>query len=71
FGQTRYPSYNEFDLRAGLDYKDWTIEVYAKNITDKRAFSQTFLGGSAANGGAPVVYIDQPRVVGVTLTAKL
>lgn len=71
FGQTRYPSYNEFDLRAGLDYKDWTIEVYAKNVTDKRTFSQTFLGGSAANGGAPVVYIDQPRTIGVTLTAKL
>ncbi|MBS0274240.1 MAG: TonB-dependent receptor [Proteobacteria bacterium] len=71
FGQTRYPSYNEFDLRAGVDYKDWAVEFYAKNVTDKRAFSQTFLGGSAANGGAPVVYIDQPRTIGVTLTAKL
>lgn len=71
YGQIRYPGSNEFDLRAGVDFKNWTFEVYAKNVGDKRTFSQTFIGGSAANGGAPVVYIDQPRTIGVTLTGKL
>jgi outer membrane receptor protein involved in Fe transport len=71
YGQTRYPAYNEFDLRAGVDFKSWEFEVYAKNVGDVRAYSQSFQGGSAANGLAPVVDIGQPRVIGVMLTGKL
>jgi outer membrane receptor protein involved in Fe transport len=71
------PSYNTFDLRAGVNVKrNWTIEVFAKNIGDVRGISS--LGGnlSVVGGGTSTaapgesVTIIQPRTVGVTVTAR-
>lgn len=76
-GQVLLPSYNTFDLRAGVNVKrNWTLEVFAKNIGDVRGISS--LGGnlSVAGGGTSTaipgesVTIIQPRTVGVTVTAR-
>ena len=71
YGQTRLPSYNAFDLRAGVDYGQWSLQLYAKNLTDERGISQASTGGSAASGGAPIIYITRPRVIGLTVTGQL
>ena len=71
FGQTRMPGYSEFDLRAGIDWREWSLTLYAKNVTDQRGISELGTGGSAASGGAPFIYLDRPRVVGLTITGKV
>lgn len=71
FGQTKMPAYSEFDLRAGVEWDAWSLTLYAKNVTDERGIAQMGTGGSAASGGAPFIYIDRPRVVGLTISGKV
>ena len=76
-GQVPLPSYNTWDLRAGVNVRrNWTIEVFAKNLGDERGIS-SFGGNLSANGGGASigvpgesVAIIQPRTVGITLTAR-
>jgi outer membrane receptor protein involved in Fe transport len=79
FGQTKLPGYNEFDLRAGVDWQNWTLTLYAKNVTDQRGITSVGPGGSAASIAdpvnlpvpAPAISIDRPRVIGLTITGKI
>lgn len=71
FGQTKLPSYSQFDLRAGVDRDGWALEFYAKNITDARGISSTGTGGSAASAAAPTIFIIRPRVVGLRLSGHI
>lgn len=67
----RLPSYNTFDLRAGVDWQQWSLELYGKNLSNAKgitAFAAT--GNSAASGNAASAAIIQPRIVGVALRAK-
>ena len=76
-GQVALPSYNTWDLRAGVNVRrNWTIQVFAKNLGDERGIS-SFGGNLSANGGGSntaisgqSVVIIQPRTVGITLTAR-
>lgn len=69
--QITLPSYNIFDLRAGIDFERFSIDLFAKNLTDERAVTQ--FGGfgqtlpDAPNGAAVIV---RPRTIGVGLTAR-
>ena len=72
--QYALPSYNTLDLRAGLEWSIWSIEVYAKNLTDAKgitAFSPVGSSAASANanapGGAPSAAIIAPRIVGIVL----
>jgi len=76
-GQVPLPSYNTWDLRAGVNVRrNWTIEVFAKNVGDARGISSLGENLSANGGGSSSaipgesVTIIQPRTVGVTLTAR-
>lgn len=71
YGQTKMPGYSEFDLRTGVDWNGWSLTIYAKNVTDERGISELGTGGSAATGGAPFLFIDRPRVVGLTISGKI
>jgi outer membrane receptor protein involved in Fe transport len=79
-GQSNVPSYNTFDLRAGLDYDRWSITLYGKNLGDERGISQVGQTPSlaAAQGAGqppgtlqPTVSFIRPRTIGLTLTGKL
>jgi outer membrane receptor protein involved in Fe transport len=55
------PAYTQVDLRAGVRYESWAVNLFGTNITDKRGF----LVGDPSVGGA-VIY-TQPRTVGLSL----
>jgi outer membrane receptor protein involved in Fe transport len=72
--QIELPSYNILDLRAGVDFQTFSLELFAKNVTDERAVTQ--FGGFGdtlpdnvgdPNGAAVLV---RPRTIGVSLTAR-
>ncbi len=69
--QIELPSYDLIDLRAGLDFESFAVELFAKNVTDERAVTQ--FGGfgetlpDAPNGAAT---ITRPRTVGVSQTTS-
>ena len=61
------PAYSVLDVTAGVDNSRWTLRLYAKNITDKRAYlsaSSSFdsLTGTPFQIDATVL---QPRTVGL------
>lgn len=62
------PQYQTIDARLGLRNDTWTVELYAKNIADRRGFEST----SALNGptGPYGMTVIQPRTVGLSLIAN-
>ena len=69
---TGLPGYATLDLRGGLEHGPWTLEVYAKNVTDARAISE--LGpynGQALNLATQwEAVLLRPRTIGVSLARK-
>lgn len=71
--QSNIPSYAVVDLRAGLDFGKFTVEVYAKNLNN--ALGITSVNSLTANGlpllpnGAVGTGVIRPRTVGINLTA--
>lgn len=63
--QIELPSHTVVDLRAGLDFDQFTVEVFARNVGDERG--PTRMGPDPVSGDAAVL---RPRTVGVTLTAE-
>ncbi|HEY7638145.1 MAG TPA: TonB-dependent receptor [Steroidobacteraceae bacterium] len=62
------PSYTALDLSAGLVRGNWTVRLFARNVTDRRAY----IGGGLAVDADNVPYgIElnalQPRTVGVSV----
>jgi outer membrane receptor protein involved in Fe transport len=61
-----YPSYTQIDLRAGLQFDRWTLDVFAKNVGDKRGI----LGGGLGTAQPFAYKIIQPRTIGISLAAR-
>ncbi|HEX4184185.1 MAG TPA: TonB-dependent receptor, partial [Caulobacteraceae bacterium] len=64
------PGYDTLDLRAGLTHDRWTLDIFARNVTDDRGITAV-----ASNTGVPqsrdyTAGIIQPRTVGASLSAK-
>ena len=72
--QRQVPSYNVVDLRAGLDFGRFGLELYARNILDtdgKVSTSATTANGlPVLPGGAIPAGIIRPRSLGAALTAS-
>ncbi len=56
------PSYSAVDLYSSVSYDNWTFRLFAKNVTDQRAY----VGGGAATDGFNMPYgievaVLQPR----------
>ncbi|HEY2068399.1 MAG TPA: TonB-dependent receptor [Rhizomicrobium sp.] len=63
------PSYTVLDLHAGIDYRNFEISLFAKNLNDSRGI--TALGAQVAVGTDPYsAAIIQPRTIGLQLTAS-
>ncbi|PNU05696.1 TonB-dependent receptor [Novosphingobium guangzhouense] len=66
--QMTLPSYEVIDLRAGVDFGQFSVELYAKNLADVRGLTSADYSGALPNGAAGVGVI-RPRTFGVTLGA--
>ena len=66
--QYRIPSYTVVDLRAGVDFGRFSLELYAKNLTDQRGKTNVSGEGNTPFGGVRTGVI-RPRTFGVTLGA--
>src|SRR5690606_25486702 len=68
-GRQRYlPSYEVVDLRAGVDFGQYSIELYAKNLTDSEGKTSLEAPANIPFGAAGTAVI-RPRTIGATLTA--
>jgi len=62
------PSYYEFDIRAGVNYANWSFKAYVKNLTNERGI--TAIGPETTDPlGSPfsAEYV-MPRTVGISAT---
>lgn len=64
------PSYTTVDLRAGVEFDAYTLQVYAKNLGDERAFGNIASESGAGFGPPFAASVIQPRTLGVTLTGR-
>ena len=66
--QRRIPDYATIDLRAGADFGRFTLEVYARNVTNSRGITSLDEGDSLSAGAINAAFI-QPRTLGLQLSA--
>jgi iron complex outermembrane recepter protein len=57
-----YSAYAKTDLRTGVKYDSWTVNVYANNVTDRRGV----LGGGAGTYPSYAFTYIQPRMIGLS-----
>lgn len=72
--QRQLPSYQVIDLRAGLDFGNFALDAYAKNIGNSKGRtstgSVTANGGPVNPGGALATGIIRPLSFGLTISAS-
>lgn len=66
--QRTLPAYEVVDLRAGVDFGKFTLEAYAKNITNAEGKTAFEAPGNVPLGAGSTAVI-RPRVIGLALTA--
>jgi iron complex outermembrane receptor protein len=59
-------AYTTVDLRTGLLRENWSIELYAKNVTDEQGINDILPEGAYPNG-AVAIGIIRPRTIGLSL----
>jgi outer membrane receptor protein involved in Fe transport len=62
--QREIASYEVLDLQAGVDLRRWSIELYAKNVTESDGLTSVGALGAAPNGAIGTGVI-RPRTVGL------
>lgn len=74
--QRRIPSYTTLDLRTGVQFGRYSIDAYARNITNSRGINSLvevtdeLTGTSPLPGGALRGALLQPRTIGISLGAE-
>ncbi len=66
--RTTLPSYNNVNLRAGLENSRWSLELYVRNIDDSRGITSYANAGTPSFGGS--ITLVQPRTVGAAVTLR-
>ncbi len=62
------PSYNLFNVQAGVEFGAYSVSLYVRNLADKRAITSfNYASGYNLTGTGTVI---QPRTVGIRLGAK-
>jgi len=69
FGQMSVPSYTTIDLRAGVDWGNYRVMAYVKNLGDERGILSLAGVGSTPNGARQAGLI-RPRTIGLSLSAS-
>lgn len=63
-GKLELPSYAMFDLNGGIAQDGWSLNLFVRNVTNKRAV----LGASTNRGtSSPIAIFAQPRTYGLTV----
>jgi hypothetical protein len=62
------PSYYEIDLRAGVNYANWSFKGYVKNITNQRGINSIEPETTDPLGSPFAAAYVMPRTVGVSAT---
>ena len=62
-------SYTTVNLRAGLDMGRWSVELFARNVTDEEGINSIVDDGSPPNGAVGLGLI-RPRAIGVSIGAS-
>jgi outer membrane receptor protein involved in Fe transport len=60
-----FSAYAKTDLRAGMRYEDWAVNLYVNNVADKRAILN--------NGGGSLPFdfqVIQPRTMGLSIVKR-
>ena len=64
------PSYDGVDLRVGVNYINWTIKAYVKNLTNDRGISSMSSETTDPTGSPFGVIYVMPRTVGVSASVS-
>lgn len=62
-------SYTTLDLRTGLLWDKWSLELYGKNVTDEEGITNINAPGIYPNGAAAIALV-RPRTIGLALGVK-
>jgi hypothetical protein len=57
------PAYKKADLRAGVKYESWTVNLYCNNVADGRGV----ISGGIGNAQPYSFYLIQPRTIGLSV----
>ncbi len=68
-GQFTLPSYTSVDLRGGLEWKSYSLDLVVENVTDKRALVSATTTSSYPGSPAVGTFI-RPRRVLLALNVK-
>jgi outer membrane receptor protein involved in Fe transport len=69
--QVELPSYTIVDLRAGLRFDAFTLEVFGRNVSDERGPTRIGAGAPPDPAVTPEqAAVLRPRTIGITLTAE-
>ena len=65
----RIDSYTTLNLRAGIDFETWSIEVYGRNVTNEEGYNDLEPVGTLPNGAIGLGLI-RPQTFGVALGVR-
>lgn len=68
--QRHIPDYATLDLRGGVDFGQFTLEAYVRNVTGSDGITQVNEGPGLPGTGITAAFL-RPRTIGFTLGAKL
>jgi outer membrane receptor protein involved in Fe transport len=70
FARPVMPAYTTVDLRSGLNYRNYTFELYAKNVGNERGFNNITSLALSAYQAPFTASVIQPRTVGFAVIGK-
>jgi iron complex outermembrane recepter protein len=62
-------AYTTVDLRTGVLWDNWSLELYGKNVTDEEGITDILAPGTRPNGAAAIALI-RPRTIGLALGVR-
>ncbi|MGA0100093.1 MAG: TonB-dependent receptor [Steroidobacteraceae bacterium] len=62
-------SYTTLAARAGVDFGQWSIELYGRNLTNEEGYSDILAPGTLPNGAAGIALI-RPLTIGLAVGAR-
>lgn len=74
--QRRIPGYTTLDLRTGVQFGRYSLDAYARNVTNSRGINSLAAPTDALTGASPLpegalrAALLQPRTIGITLGAE-
>jgi iron complex outermembrane recepter protein len=62
-------AYTTLNLRAGVDFDRWSVELYGRNLADEEGISNILSEGGLPNGAVGLSLI-RPRTIGIAVGAR-